>query len=121
MNRDQALTATLDELRDALAEMDGWNRLERSNDIFEHKDTGEIHASDGEVADHPYPPTLDGADAAMPEGWWWSRYETGAEGVKWCAGPRNGFASVYVYDTGDKTADLYRLAVLCCLAGEDGK
>lgn len=102
--------------RDALAAMDGWKHVLRHThasglgQMWWKRDNGD------ESFDHPHPPTLDGADAAMPEGWWWSRYETGAEGVKWCAGPRNGFASVYVYDTGNKTADLYRLAVLCWLA-----
>lgn len=124
MNRDQALTATLDELRDALAEMDGWIRLERSNDIFEHKNTGEIHASDGEVADHPYPPTLDGADAAMPEGWTWCMCLDVAENEDgWYAwhkeaGERRS-DGVYVPDTGNKIADLYRLAVLCRIAAKE--
>ena len=121
MNRDQALTATLDELRDALAEMDGWIRLERSNDIFEHKNTGEIHASDGEVADHPSPPTLDGADAAVRvNGWNWARYPRGCDGVWMWVGVHTATGRhIDVPDTGDKIADLYALALACRKAMEN--
>ena len=135
MNRDQALTATLDELRDARAEMDGWIRLERSNDIFEHKNTGEIHASDGEVADHPYPPTLDGAAKALPEGWsfevasgTWLKDDgktVDRVGFYAWAGRKPSDPSdthtetIFVEYATDEVTARYRLAVLCCLAEKE--
>ncbi len=75
-----------------------------------------IHAAHGGrtyASVHPHPPTLDGAAAALPEGWaWWK------DATDWIAqAPHSEF--VYVRDTGDETADRYRLAVLCRLAAKE--
>ena len=114
MNRDQALTATLDELRDALAEMDGWKWRPYGG----RKDLRLWYKNDGdESVRDPHPPTLDGADAAMPEGWWWSRLSWASK--VWTAGRGDEPASVEVPDTGDKIADLYALALACRKAMEN--
>jgi len=117
---------TTDQIRDELARLKGWIRLERTNDVFEHKNTGEIHASDGEVADHPFPPTLDGANAAVPEGWFpWERRK-GPQGLFWEAihpqwrGGLNPHMCVRVPDhgRGHEMEDLYALALACVRAEE---
>lgn len=127
MTEEQAKTATLDELRDWLAGDDGWN--------YEPL----VVNDDGAVAGgwwrwvalstlkarswcknprHPHPPTLDGAAAALPEGWAWWRLLGFRE---WYAAQpdANGRITgwgVTIPDTGDEIADRYRLAVLCRLA-----
>ena len=131
MNRDQALTATLDELRDARAEMDGWKKpgtpwIGGTN--YMHDDVCEQIVRSawwrlmrgGDIDRkiyHPYPPTLDGADSAMPEGYEWER--TPFEWWAWKHGSRMDGPAAKIDDTGNKTADLYRLAVLCCLAEKE--
>jgi len=116
MTPTEAAAMTTDQLRDWCAVDDGWQRLERDNDIFEHTRTGEIHASDGQVADHPYPPTRDGAAAALPEGWVWDRYR-----VQWSAFKKvNGLLRIVrTPDTRDEIADRYRLAVACRIAEKE--
>ena len=119
-------TMTCDECRDELARRAGWKHITEPTDEWD-ADTRSmtmypehwIRESTHDVAYcHPYPPTLDGAAGALPEGWWWSKFETGSAGVKWVSGPENGFASVTVYDTGDEITDRYRLALCCVIAGE---
>ena len=108
---------TTDQIRDELARRAGWEFRSAFGNHWWRRvaDGGDHEDSD----DHPFPPTLDGAASAMPEGWWWSRYETVADGGKWCAGPRGGLASVCVYDTGDPVHDLYALALACVRAKEN--
>ena len=96
---------TNDETRDALAEMDGWGRI---------KDGDWMKVGEWPKMDHPHPPTLDGADAAVPEGWKWSR-DTGDYWRAWTGWE----TSVEVPDTGDKIADLYALALACRRAMEE--
>lgn len=82
---------THDETRDELARMDGWNK---PGVLYTEEDRGENFPRDmarrsvsrshwwrvtpnGEFEyrlDDPYPPTLDGANAAVPEGWTWGRF-----------------------------------------------
>lgn len=68
-------TMTLDEVRDELARRDGWT-LEEG----EHHEWGPDDRSittypavwikgDDWITHHPHPATLDGAAAALPEGW----------------------------------------------------
>ena len=103
---------TAQETRDALAEMDGWKYLKGTDYVDPcwvkngHKGTS-----------HPHPPTLDGADAAVPEGWWWSRLSWASK--VWTAGRGDEPASVEVPDAGDKIADLYALALACRRAMEE--
>ena len=123
---------THDETRDELARMDGWVKLEAN--IFEHRHTGEIHASDGEVADHPHAPTLDGANAAVPKGWTWTR--DGTHWIAWAPGIRAADAialgnllgidavqtnATKVPDTSNPMDDLYALALACRRAMEERK
>lgn len=119
MTEEQAKTATLDELRDWLAGEDGW----------QHEPP--VVNDDGAVAGgwwkwvslstlkartwcinppHPHPPTLDGAAAALPEGWDWWKVT-----AEWAAQAAHT-PMIRIPDSGDEIADRYRLAVLCCLA-----
>jgi len=69
---------------------------------------GWIDAKGNEVQ-HPFPPTLDGADASMPPNWVWRRY--GGEG--WRAFTVSGdMLQARTDDTGDKPRDLYELSKL---------
>ena len=97
---------TLDELRDWHARRkyiadipslsqkcrDGWDAA-----YFRRMDDNEMH---------PFPPTLDGADASFPKGRVWYRYLDYFSGLVWKCG------EVAIYDTGDKPRDLYELSKL---------
>ena len=118
VTEEQAKTATLDELRDWLAGEDGWKHVLRHThasglgQMWWQRDNGD------ESFDHPHPPTLDGAAAALPEGWDWSRLLGFRE---WYAAQpdANGRITgwgVTIPDTGNEIAARYRLAVLCRLA-----
>ena len=102
--------------RDALAEMDGW-KYEPSEDQADPAwwrwNAHPTLKSRTWCKGHPHPPTLDGADAAIPEGWKWSR-DTGDYWRAWTGWE----TSVEVPDTGDKIADLYALALACRKAME---
>lgn len=72
-----------------------------------------------------FPPTLDGAAGAMPEGWTWAKGYTvsvgmGAppSGVAWSAKFVGDYArlSASVWSTGNEILDRYRLAVACRMA-----
>ena len=119
MNRDQALTATLDELRDALAEMDGWKFDPPEPCVPGGWWRWNAHPtlkSRTWCKSHPHPPTLDGADSAMPEGYEWER--TPFEWLAWKHGSRVDGPAAKVDDTGDKIADLYALGLACRKAME---
>lgn len=83
------------------------------------------HAEKDSVGGHPFPPTLDAAASAMPEGWTWTReylapyydQETGLR-LTW-RGFHDKYGSEYLLDTGDEIADRYRLAALCILAAKE--
>ena len=122
MNRDQALTATLDELRDALAEMDGWKFDPPEPCVPGGWWRWNAHPtlkSRTWCKSHPHPPTLDGADAAVPEGWTWARYPRGSDAAwMWVGVHGETGRHIEVPDTGDKIADLYALALACRKAME---
>ena len=109
-------TATLDELRNWLAEDDGWQL---------HEDGLWYIPGEFPAKDHPYPPTLDGAAKALPEGWWWTREGASASHrkdgllLKWsaCQCGADKWGIVETPDTGNEIADRYRLAVKVRLAG----
>lgn len=103
---------TLDELRDWHAEQAGWKNQGRCKWYNSRKDG--IAAT---IYDHPFPPTLDGAASAMPEGWWWTRDggpTPNPQGLllKWSAMQigANRWGVVTVPDTGNEVYDRYLLA-----------
>lgn len=107
--------------RDALAEMDGWIVPQGYKSPYYLKNRGShLEYPYGKPGAHPHPPTLDGADAAVPEGWTWTRHAT-TFGKWWAAYPPNWNGESYptVPDTGDKIADLYALALACRRAMEN--
>ena len=115
-------TATLDELRDWLAREDGWVYLKNDpiwGDVWERRVVNALGDSVHSLTtDHPYPPTIDGAAAALPEGCRWTFNGEGFFAWKmteWI--PLATTAS-----TGDEITDRYRLACLARVAmKEDSK
>lgn len=127
---------TTDEIRDELARRAGWNKpgtpipltkdwrlgtAETQSFVYGHwwKAFGETTMRQ---YDHPFPPTLDGANAAVPEGWFpWERRK-GPQGLFWEAihpqwrGGLNPHLCVRVPDTGDPVHDLFALALACVRA-----
>ena len=60
---------TLTEIRDTLAEWDGWEKFHASNGIDAWQ-RGKVSSPLYQcVTVHPFPATLDAAAGAMPEGW----------------------------------------------------
>ena len=113
---------THDETRDELARMDEWTRIHEDTDTgrWRWKKTLRTGSVD-KREDHPHPPTLDAANAAVPEGWTWLRvYKLPAELV-WQAWRMAPYADVEVRDTGNPMADLYALALACRRAMEERK
>ena len=130
MSRPDPLTMTLDELRDWMrdtyCEVRAWYWCRKSD--------GKYVAN---ATNHPYPPTLDGAHAAMPEGvrwersccptlrrWEWRAYvqvswqdSTGSY-TEWKPVHFNGWP-LAIPDSNDPKTDLYRLAVACCMAEDE--
>ena len=96
-------TATLDAIRDWFAKRDGWQFQYNS---WWHPT---IMASV-----HPYPPTRDGAAAAMPSGWDWWREPCRINSSQWVAYTNNN--AVRVPDTNNEIDDRYRLAALAAMA-----
>ena len=104
---------TLDELRDwhakrkYLADVPNVSQITRDgwdSEHFQKCDEYEIH---------PFPPTLDAADASFPPKWRWTRdWSDGHEW--WAAFPKHWDGEEYptVPDTGDKVFDLYALSKL---------
>jgi len=92
---------TLDELRDWHARRAGWTQKIEGD--FEDAKWCLHHHSQW---DHPFPPTLDAADASFPKGRVWYRYLDYFSGLVWKCG------EVAIYDTGDKPRDLYELSKL---------
>ena len=119
MTREQAMTATVDELRDWLAVDDGWTKRKATGHPIMHpfppndyKWFWDFKGTMG-IWEHPHHHTRDGAADAMPDGLEWGRYPSLFQ--SWVAF-RPGRPDVEVPDTGDEIADRYRLAVLCRLA-----
>lgn len=111
MNHEQAMTAPLFELRNWLAEMDGWRCYPADPDPYARWKRGD------EACEHPCPATLDGASGAMLEGWEWSRYPTPSQTMMWAAWKRGkpGYP-VKLMATDNEIDDRIRLAALCYLA-----
>lgn len=106
---------TLDEVRDFLMWRDGWSHVLRhrhasgADQWCWERDNGD------ETFDHPHPATLDGAAAALPEGWTWWKVT-----AEWAAQAAHS-PMIYIPDTGDEIADRYRLALACRLAEKGDK
>ena len=109
--------------RDALAEMDGWKYAPAQVDglganahYWWRWTISSEHGGRTYASTHPHPPTLDGADAAVPEGYEWER--TPFEWLAWKHGSRVDGPAAKVDDTGDKIADLSALGLACRRAME---
>ena len=95
---------TLDELRDWHAKRAGWTQKIEGD--FEDAKWCLHHHSQW---DHPFPPTIDGADASFPNAWEWGRTPPRGD---WCAvSLARGITEQTAY-TGDKPRDLYELSKL---------
>lgn len=116
------------QIRDELARLAGWTRICGVPGML--KEDGDLHLKwklrHHEQWDHPMPPTLDGANAAVPEGWFpWERRK-GPQGLFWEAihpqwrGGLNPHMCVRVPDhgRGHEMEDLYALALACVRAEE---
>ena len=98
------MSMTLEELRDWHAKRAGWTQKIEGD--FEDAKWCLHHHSQW---DHPFPPTLDGADASFPKGWEWGRTPPRGD---WCAvSLERGITEQTAY-TGDKPRDLYELSKL---------
>ena len=102
---------TTDETRDELARMDGWRK---------YADGRWYKQGEWPKRDHPYPPTLDGANAAVPEGWTWLRRDFEWQGFEPNA-PGREPVRVPDHGHGHEMADLYALALACRRAMEKQK
>ena len=98
------------ELRDWHARRAGWT-MHNGQWRREHRERREYEYAKG----HPFPPTLDAADASFPPGWDWEKTIPlrMADGSHWyaCRYEPNGM-SVQMKATGDKIHDLYALSKL---------
>lgn len=95
MNHD---TATLDEVRDEVARLQGWdNNVFMLNGDRQWKREVPLLA-DGrrgipEMSDvHPVPPSLDAIAAMMPEGWFTSVEHFTSTPIRWLSSAVNGFS-----------------------------
>lgn len=124
---------TRDECRDELARMDGWvwTAIGTRSEVVHPDPTSTVVYTrtvecapyrwirDGKVAiPHPYEETLDGAAAALPEGWDWSRANGVWRGWHEKCAVGCGCVEPAIEDTEDEIADRYRLALACVLAME---
>jgi len=110
-------TMTCDECRDELARRKGWR------EAFRHRHASGVEQwcweRDGgdESFDHPYPPTLDGAAGALPEGWTLrTLYQCDTGWV--CSAMLNTANIRGLIDQPDELTARYRLAVACHVAME---
>lgn len=118
---------TTDQIRDELAAKAGW--VYEGGPVWQWRQyvNGErVNHLDAVSDDHPFPPTLDGAAAALPDGWFpWERRK-GPHGLFWEAihpqwrGGLNPHMCVRVPDhgRGHEMEDLYALALACVRAEE---
>lgn len=125
----QAGTATAyDDVRDELARRKGWNKpgtfpASTGNELLDALNRTIARGCWWKVSangtlehthTHPFPATLDGADSAVPDGYYWTR-----SAYSWFGSKIPFGAEVHIPDTGDKVADLYRVA-LACAVEQDG-
>lgn len=109
---------TNEEVRDELARLAGWVPIHEDTDIGRWRWQKTLRTGDVDKReDHPCPPTLDGADGAVPYGWTWCRW------AGFYRGYYGGYldrAMVKVVDNGrgHEMEDLYTLALACVRAEE---
>ena len=118
---------TTEEIRGELARLAGWNKpgtpcAKTGSDLLDALNStitrGCWWKSKGDgtletIHPHPYPPTIDGANAAVLDaGWGWQRV-----GNYWIGNSAGSFEDrVTFLDTGDPVHDLYALALKCVQA-----
>lgn len=110
---------TLDELRDWHARRAGWTYHPNLSGIGggpnQHPATGAFWTRGNEsVWVHPFPPTLDAADASFPQWWDWSREYRGGS-VVWFASSMAEHPNTkrcHTIGTDSKIHDLYELSKL---------
>lgn len=119
---------TMDQCRDWLAEQDGWVKssthydgtpianMPRGFRWFMH---GCIHADS--LDDHPHPPTIDGAAAALPRGCTHIRAWRFGGQYEWAAQKYHGINYCWLPATANEALDRYRLAVLVRMAEKESK
>ena len=117
MNSVKARVASLNVLRDWLAQDDGWKP------VVNFDTERWVRAGERPIFSHPYPATIDGASSAMPEGWTWQRVLHRLNLEWWAqhfdyhhAFRGRSELSISILDSGDEILDRYRLAVLARLA-----
>lgn len=119
-------TMPLDAIRDWHAEHDGCVpfTLQSGAVLWQERGRGGVLRLRGNQGAHPYPPTLDGADSSLPEGYRWSRRSNHKGVPSWQAWHVHDDADVPVLstpDTGDKIRDLFTLGMLAKLAEQENK
>ena len=115
---------THDETRAELAKMDGWVQngpidftYDGPDDPRNCKYSQSWRNGDDVRAVHPYEDSLDGANAAVPDGWTWERIDG-----YWYGWPPYRGQKIHaeeVPDTGNPMDDLYALALKCRKAMEE--
>lgn len=120
-------TMTTAQLCDWHAERAGWKYEPgvEGDPVWHKRDAnwqrGHDHP-DGSQYEHPFPPTLDGAASAMPEGWWWRRSDLSWGETWWLAGPPTvELYTVKIPDTNDEPRDRYLLAALAVMKEDENK
>ena len=107
---------THDETRAELAKMDGWTFEPPEPCVpggWWRLDNKSLVNGRAWRKDHPHPPTLDGANAAVPEGWTWNRW-----GCLYRGYHDGAVVKVSDHGRGHEMADLYSLALACRRAME---
>ena len=103
------MSMTLQELTDWHAKRAGWTRCTCTCDECKNAWKRQTGPTAEFSEDHPFPPTLDGADASFPNAWEWGRTPPRGD---WCAvSLARGITEQTAY-TGDKPRDLYELSKL---------
>lgn len=124
MTPTESAAMTTDQLRDWCAEDDGWLPPAKTNPLGPWS---KVETRGGfevvRFGPHPYPPTRDGAAAALPEGWTWGRGLSlpveGQSRMRWLAWAWSPYRDLETPDTGDEISDRFRLAVLCRIAEKE--
>lgn len=108
---------THDEIRDELARREGWT-LEAygTGHLWYPRGWPDCNEPVRSEENHPYPPTLDGANAAVPEGWTWNRW-----GCLYRGYHDGTVVKVNDHGRGHEMHDLYALALACVKAMEERK
>ncbi len=114
-----AQTMTCNELRDWLANDDGWERWQTVPDgnnfaswYWERSEKEKVRKMGWT---HPFPHTIDAAASAMPSGWNITLSNGEEFGKYWSAVKDDSGHEIRVYCTTDEITERFRLAVLARL------